>query len=288
MIDPGLAGRNVLVTGANNPRGIGAAAAKRFAGLGCRVFFHFFRNRSAIEASSDVPGEELYLALQGRSAEEIIGAIRNAGGTAFCWEADLNSPGSARELLDRAESIMGPVEVLVNNAAHCSYDTFLPKGGAVYGESSPEQALPLTSEAHDAHFRVNARAPALLMAEFARRHAARGAKWGRIINISTDASSAHPGAISYGASKHALESYSRAAAWELGRFGITVNVIAPGPIQTGWIAPALEAELVSRIPLGRIGFPEDVADVVIFLASEQARWVTGQTIFVGGGHVMPD
>ncbi len=287
MIDPGLEGRHVLVTGANNPRGIGVVTGKAFARLGCHVFLHFFRERGPAADSPDVPGEELYLALRSRSAEDVVAQIRNAGGTAYCCEADLESPGSVPELLDQAENAMGPVEVLVNNAAHCSYDTFLPKGGAVYGESSPEQSLPLTSETHDAHFRVNARAPALLMAEFARRHVARGAEWGRIINISTDASSAHAGAISYGASKHALESYSRAAAWELARFGITVNVIAPGPIQTGWIAPALEVEVVPRIPLGRIGLPEDVADVVAFLASEQARWVTGQTIYVGGGNVMP-
>jgi 3-oxoacyl-[acyl-carrier protein] reductase len=287
MIDPGLKGKNVLITGANNPRGIGAAIAKGFARLGCRVFLHFFRGCPAAENFPELPGEELYRALQSLSAAEIVGQIRNLGGTAYCWEADLEFPGGVPELLNRAEGAMGPVEVLVNNAARGIYDTFLPEGGAVYGESSPAQALLLTAESHDANFCVNVRAPALLMADFARRHAARGANWGRIINISTDASAAHAGAISYGASKHALESYARAAAWELARFGITVNVIAPGPIQTGWMTPALEAESVSRIPLGRIGLPEDVADVVIFLASEQARWVTGQTLYVGGGNVMP-
>jgi 3-oxoacyl-[acyl-carrier protein] reductase len=147
--------------------------------------------------------------------------------------------------------------------------------------------VPLSPESHDLHFAVNSRATALLMAELARRHAERGARWGRIINVSTDASSAHPGAVSYGASKHALESYSRAAAWELVRYGITVNVVAPGPIQTGWMAASLETQAVSRVPLGRIGLPDDVADVIVFLASEQTRWVTGQTLYVGGGNVMP-
>ena len=92
--------------------------------------------------------------------------------------------------------------------------------------------------------------------------------------------------VSYGASKFALESYSRAAASELGRYGITVNIVSPGPIQTGYIAPELEQRLNVEIPLGRIGQPEDVADVVAFLASEQARWLTGQLLFVGGGHRM--
>lgn len=92
--------------------------------------------------------------------------------------------------------------------------------------------------------------------------------------------------VSYGASKYALESYSRAAAGELGKYGITVNVVSPGPIQTGYIASDLEQRLNLEIPLGRVGQPDDVADVIVFLASEQARWLTGQLIFVGGGHRM--
>jgi 3-oxoacyl-[acyl-carrier protein] reductase len=80
-----------------------------------------------------------------------------------------------------------------------------------------------------------------------------------------------------------IESYSRSAAAEMGRYGITVNVVAPGPIQTGYIPPAMEADVAAGTPLGRVGTPEDVANVVVFLASEQARWVTGQLIYVGGG-----
>lgn len=83
-----------------------------------------------------------------------------------------------------------------------------------------------------------------------------------------------------------MESYSRAAAQELARYGITVNIVGPGPIQTGWITPDVERREVAKTPLGRIGRPEDVADVIVFLASEQARWLTGQTLFVGGGHRM--
>jgi 3-oxoacyl-[acyl-carrier protein] reductase len=77
-----------------------------------------------------------------------------------------------------------------------------------------------------------------------------------------------------------------AAAHELGQFGITVNIVSPGPIQTDWISPDLEAALLPTIPLGRIGQPDDVADVIVFLASHQARWLTGQTLHVGGGHRM--
>jgi 3-oxoacyl-[acyl-carrier protein] reductase len=124
------------------------------------------------------------------------------------------------------------------------------------------------------------------MAEFTRRSVARGASSGRIVNVSTDGASGFPTEVSYGASKHALESFSRAAAYELGRHDITVNVVSLGPIQTGWISPELERELTARIPLGRLGTPDAVADVIVFLASEQARWVTGQLVYVGGGHQM--
>lgn len=105
--------------------------------------------------------------------------------------------------------------------------------------------------------------------------------------LRTDAAHAHVGNVSYAASKHAMESYARSAAAELGRHGITVNVVAPGPTQTGYITAESKAHLVPRIPLGRLGTPEDIADVIVFLASEQARWLTGQLVYVGGGFRMP-
>jgi 3-oxoacyl-[acyl-carrier protein] reductase len=287
MSKPGLQGRTVLITGANNPHGIGAAAAHAFARAGCSLFLHYFRGPLTPSEAADTPGEAFYRAAGARSAQEIVESIKQAGGKADCWEADLAEASRPAELFDRAEAFLGSVQILVNNAAHCSYDTFLPSGVRVYGESSPDLAAPLSAESHDLHFLVNSRAPALLMAEFARRHVSRDATWGRIINISTDASSAHPGAVSYGASKHALESYSRAAAYELGRFGITVNIVAPGPTQTGWMPPPLEAEAASKIPLGRVGTPSDIAYTILFLASDEAGWVTGQTVYAGGGNVMP-
>jgi 3-oxoacyl-[acyl-carrier protein] reductase len=135
----------------------------------------------------------------------------------------------------------------------------------------------------DAHFAINSRAYALLMAEYTRRYLERDAHWGRIINVSTDAAAAHIANISYAASKHAIESYSRSAAAELGKYGITVNIVAPGPIQTGYLTPRQEADLGASTPLGRVGRPEGVADVILFLASEQSHWLTGQLLYVGGG-----
>ncbi len=125
-----------------------------------------------------------------------------------------------------------------------------------------------------------------MIEEFARRNIERKESWGRIINISTDGAYAHPSNVSYGASKYAVESYSRAAAVELGPYGITVNVISPGAVQTGWMTPEIEKTVSSTYPLRRIGRPEDIADAIIFFASDQASWITGQVLYVGGGNRM--
>jgi 3-oxoacyl-[acyl-carrier protein] reductase len=290
MIDAGLSGKVVLVTGGNNPHGIGAATAKAFAAQGAKVFIQYLRSLSQmVEANKvSVPGEAFYLAQQTKSADEVVRAIRERGGQAEAWEGDLSDVAVVPELFDQAERAFGPVEVLINNAAHCNPDTFIPQSQLDL-DSRAVDGFPMdsiTAESHNRHFAVNSRAVALMMAESARRHVERGARWGRIINVSTDGASGFRSEVSYGASKHALESYSRAAASELGQYGITVNVVSLGPIQTGWIAPEMEQRIALEIPLRRVGQPEDVADVIAFLASEQARWLTGQLLYVGGGHQM--
>jgi len=276
MIDPGLEGRVVLITGANH--GIGAATAQAFAAQGAKVFLTSY-------------GDPAGWAREPKGLFNVVESLRAQGGQAEAWEADLADPSNIPVLFDRAEAAFGPVEVLVNNAAHWEADTFLPSDEELANQLPDLWAnhaiTTITPKSHDRHFAVNSRAVALLMAEFARRHIARGARWGRIINVSTDGASCFPSEISYGASKHALESYSRAAAVELGPYGITVNVVSPGPVQTGYITPELEEKLIPEIPLRRVGWPEDVADAIVFLASEQARWITGQLLYVGGGHAMP-
>ena len=296
MIDPGLKGKVALITGGNNPHGIGAATAKALAAQGATVFVHSYRrpvqsDRDSVSGSdTDSPGVPFYLAMQATSANDVVAAIRKEGGKAACWEANLAEPDLIPQLFERAEQECGPVNVLVNNAADYLADTFLPEevlqdGGRALWEDGPLTST-ITPESHDRHFAVNTRAVALTTAEFARRHCERGARWGRIVNVSADCSWGCPGEVSYRASKHALESYSRSAAAELGPFGITVNIVSPGPVQTGYITPQAERELTADIPLGRVGRPEDVADAIVFLASEQARWVTGQLLCVHGGHRM--
>jgi 3-oxoacyl-[acyl-carrier protein] reductase len=102
--------------------------------------------------------------------------------------------------------------------------------------------------------------------------------------LSTDAAQTFAGQIAYGASKAAIEAFTRSVAIEVGPLGITVNTVAPGPVQTGWMTTEREEEERQLIPLKRVGQPEDIADVIVFLASDQTRWLTGQVIKVSGGH----
>jgi 3-oxoacyl-[acyl-carrier protein] reductase len=290
MIDPGLQDKVVLVTGANNPFGIGAAIAEAFAAQGARVFITYLRSSptefgidAATAADATAPGELFYRARNADTPDAVLSRIRAHARPVGSAEIDLADPDVFPRLFDQVEKTLGPVDILINNAAHSVSDSFIPSPSSMQDWAGRMRSL-VDASSHDRHFAINSRAVALLMAEYVRRHVDRGAIWGRVVNISTDGADRFPGEVSYGASKAALESYSRSAAMELGRYGITVNVVAPGPIQTGWIPVEAEQRIVDDIPLGRIGRPDDVADVVVFLASEQARWVTGQRLFVGGGH----
>jgi len=104
--------------------------------------------------------------------------------------------------------------------------------------------------------------------------------------MSTDAAQAFSGQISYGASKAAIEALTRSIAIEVGSLGITVNAVAPGPVQSGYISAEFEERLTKAIPMGRIGVPQDIAETIAFLASERAQWITGQVIKVSGGHAL--
>jgi 3-oxoacyl-[acyl-carrier protein] reductase len=267
MIKTQLKDKVVLVTGANH--GIGAATARAFSAEGAAVAIHFLEAAPADQV--DV-GFRILHKIEGRpAADELVNDIQERGGRAVAVAGDLSDAATIPALFDRVEQAYGRVDVLVNNAAHCE---------------DPDTIFTTSAGSIDRTFAVSTRATVLMVAEFVRRFKRREGHWGRIINLSTDAAQSFAGQISYGASKAAVEAFTRSIAREVGPLGITVNTVAPGPVQTGYITAELEEELLPSIPLRRIGQPEDIAAVIVFLASDQARWVTGQVIKVSGGHAV--
>jgi 3-oxoacyl-[acyl-carrier protein] reductase len=279
------------VTGGNNPFGIGAEIAREFASFGTRVFVHGYPYEIDVpsEGQDHEPGLPFFFEQQKKSAGEVAASIIESGGKAAHWDGDLRESKNVALLFQKAEEAFEQVDILVNNAAEYEADSFVPSGtSGKVGDIwyAGPSVFTIDAETHDRHFAVNSRAAAMLMATFARRIIERKANWGRIINISADCAWGCPKEVSYRASKYALESFSRSAAAELGPHGITVNVVSPGPVQSGYISPDVEKDLIPDIPMMRIGLPKDIANAVVFFASEQADWITGQLLFVHGGHRM--
>jgi 3-oxoacyl-[acyl-carrier protein] reductase len=187
--------------------------------------------------------------------------IEAAGARALAIEADLADPSAPGQVIAEAGRVLGPVAALVLS----------------HSESVDSGILDTSVESFDRHFAVNARAAWLLIRAVAGQVPEDGA---RIVALTSD----HVvGNMPYGASKGALDRIVIAAAGELARLGITANVVNPGPIDTGWMDDATRATLIAQQPTGRLGTPDDVARLVRFLVSSDARWVTGQLITSDGG-----
>lgn len=253
-----------IVTGANH--GIGAAVARMLARRGAGVLVTFLR----LEPAGAILTADEH---RGRDGRTVVDAIQAEGGTAEPFEADLSDPDAARRVFDTAEATLGPVSILVNNASGWRQDTFAPADNDRFGRTTE----PVTPATFAQQFLVDARASALLIGELARRHVARGADWGRIVSLTSSAEEGFPGEASYGAAKAALNSYTRTAAWELGRYGITANIVHPPITDTGWVTSEVEREAKSVSPRG-VAQPDEVAFAVGLLIDRAADRVTGTTL----------
>jgi 3-oxoacyl-[acyl-carrier protein] reductase len=242
-----LEGKVAIITGAS--RGIGRAIADRLAAAGAAVVVN---HRASAEQAAGT-----------------VAAIESAGGRALAVQADVGSVAGVRRLVETAVDRLGRLDILVNNA----------------GVGKRTAMEDMTEQEFDWTMSVNARGP-MFAIQAAVPHMGRG---GRIINLSSCGT--HVAQVTgllavYQMSKGALEQLARCYVRELGARGITINSVLPGFVETELASDTPKAykdALVQRTALGRLGTPEDIADVVCFLASDAARWVTGETISVSGG-----
>ena len=244
-----LNGKVAVVTGAS--KGIGADIAKQFAAEGAAVVVNYASSKEG--------------------ADRVVDQIAKRGGKAIAVQANVAKRADITRLFAEATKAFGKIDILVNNAG-------------VYDWSPLED---ITEEQFHKHFDVNVLGLLLTVQEAVKQFGSAG---GSIINISSSAStSAPPGASVYSATKGAVDTITKSLAKELGPRKIRVNAINPGMVETEGVRAAgfdqgdLRKSVEAQTPLGRIGQPEDVAPVAVFLASSDSAWITGETLRVAGG-----
>lgn len=227
--------------------GIGRAIAERLAEEGALVIVNH-------RASHD-------------KAQAVVAGIQGKGGKAVAMQADVSVVAETRRLIQETVAQFGRLDILVNNA----------------GKFMPKPLADTTEADFDAMMNLHAKGP-----YFAMQEAAKVLKdQGRIVNISSAGTKLrYHGATAYLGSRGALEQFTQGIAQELAPRGITVNTVAPGFTDTGILTDTYKQMGIAASPFKRLGQPADIAGVVVFLVSEQARWITGQTIQAGGGVVM--
>lgn len=245
-----LKGKTAIITGAG--RGIGRAIALQFVQCGASVVINY---RNSIT-----------------QVEELLQTIKNAGGEAIAVKADISNEQEAQKLIQEAVREYGALDILVNNA----------------GINRDNLLIRMSEEEFDSVIDIN-----LKGAFFCMKHAAKvmlKQRFGKIINISSVVGiGGNIGQANYAASKAGVIGMSKSAARELSSRGITVNVVAPGFIQTDMtdaLSDKIKEASIAAIPLGRFGKSSEVAGAVSFLASEAANYITGQVLQVDGGMIM--
>lgn len=245
-----LNGKVAVVTGAS--KGIGAAIAKRFAAEGASVVVNYASSREG--------------------ADRVVSEITAAGGKAVAVGGNVAKAADVAKVFEETKKAFGPVDVLVNNAGVYAF----------------QPVLELTEDEFHREFDINVLGPLLATREGVKHFSPNG---GSIINVSSVISEKPlPNASIYAGTKGALDAITRILAQELGPKRIRVNTIAPGAVETegsrdlGVVGGDFEKVLIGRTPLGRLGQPDDIAGLALFLATDDARWVTGERISAAGGY----
>jgi 3-oxoacyl-[acyl-carrier protein] reductase len=243
-----LTGKVAVVTGGS--KGIGAAIAKSLAAAGAAVVVNYASSKAG--------------------ADQVVAAITAAGGKAVAVGGDVSKAADAKGIIDGALKAYGRLDILVNNSGVFE---FAPLEG-------------VTEESFHRHFNINVLG-LLLVTQAAVKHLGEGAS---VINISSVVTRiTPPGSSVYTATKGAVDAITGVLARELGPRKIRVNAVSPGMVETegthsaGFIGSDFDKATVAQTPLGRLGQPRDIADVVTFLASDDARWLTGEQLLTGGG-----
>ena len=244
-----LQGKVAVVTGAS--KGIGASIAEHLAAEGAAIVVNYSSSKAG--------------------ADRVVEAIKKKGGQALAVQADLSKPADVKSLFAETKKAFDKVDILVNNAG-------------IY-EFAPLEAI--TPEHFHKHFDLNVLG-LLLATQEAVKHF--GSAGGAIVNISSVAADAAPPTTSvYSATKAAVNAITRSLAQELGPRKIRVNAVNPGMVETegthsaGITESDFRKQAEAQTPLGRIGQPKDVAPAVVFLASPDSSWITGETLYISGG-----
>lgn len=244
-----LAKKVALITGASNPRDIGSAICRRLAADGIDIFFTHWKSEAGW-------------------ADAFTKEILQQGVRCESMEIDLSNADAAYDILETISSKLGFPSILINNAAHSTNDGYME----------------LDAKIMDDHYTVNMRSTFLLSVEFARRFKNTELESGRIINLTSGQElGPMPGELAYSATKAAVSAFTKALSLELAPIGVTVNAVNPGPTDSTWMTDEIREYLLPKFKMGRIGQPGDAARIIAFLASDDARWITGQIMHSEGG-----